>query len=265
MSNWSDFEIDCKNYLNNNFNKYARFELGGGSDSTSPDIKVTTLSGNVFYIEAKLCPAQCGQFVLLPDIESREFVYSKGNTSQINIFSRKIIEHMNKYFDQYKKAGTAGENIEFINSSETFYSWIIDNYKNNGVKFFITNNYTLIPIERFSEFFYVFAVYRVKRSGSSAVGKTNMNNIINHVKTHDQNYVINNPRANNTKLFVESTKPIHNKRFHLLGFEYMFSHRKNEYEIRKLSNTFNANVIFSIDLKPYKNGITHDDFIDALN
>lgn len=56
-------------------------------------------------------------------------------------------------------------------------------------------------------------------------------------------------RTDDSKLFVTSTRYIHNTRFIINGTEYMFSERGSEYEIRKLSNTFNANVIFSIDLK----------------
>ena len=51
------------------------------------------------------------------------------------------------------------------------------------------------------------------------------------------------------KLYVECNLPMHNKRFILDGTEYMFSLREDIYEIRKLSGTFNANVIFSLKLK----------------
>ena len=40
--------------------------------------------------------------------------------------------------------------------------------------------------------------------------------------------------------------------------------RDNYYEIRKLSNTFNANVIFSIELKSNDSGISIADFIFIL-
>lgn len=132
-----------------------------------------------------------------------------------------------------------------------------------GVLYFITNNYTILPIERFSEYFNVSAKYRVKRSGSSNVGKNNISNVLRFINSQD--YDIEDTRINGDKLFVVSTKSLHNKRFILRGYEYMFSLRDSEYEIRKLSNTFNANVIFSINLKSNKNGIGADEFIRALS
>lgn len=120
-----------------------------------------------------------------------------------------------------------------------------------------------MPIERFSEYFNVSAKYRVKRSGSSNVGKNNISNVLRFINSQD--YDIEDTRINGDKLFVVSTKSLHNKRFILRGYEYMFSLRDSEYEIRKLSNTFNANVIFSINLKSNKNGIGADEFIRALS
>ena len=34
MISWEAFELDCTNYLNNKFGKYATFIHQGGSDST---------------------------------------------------------------------------------------------------------------------------------------------------------------------------------------------------------------------------------------
>lgn len=262
MPSWEDFEKDCVKYLNRNFGRYADFIHEGGSDSTISDIEVNTISGSNFYIEAKLCPAQCGQFVLLPDIASSTFIYSQKNSTPINNSAKKIMDYMNQCFEDFKEAGTAGKEIIMVDGQEVFSEWITGYYKNKGTKYFITNNYILLPIEEFSDYFYVTADYRVKRSGSSNVGKGNIPNVINYINSYD--YVIDNIRADKSKLFVESTESLHNRRFILGGYEYMFSTRDSEYEIRRLSNTFNANAIFSIDLKPNKVGMSREEFIQAL-
>ena len=259
---WEDFEIDCTEYLNRKFGEYASFKHEGGSDSTVPDIKVKTKSGSTFYIDAKHSPAQCGQFVLLPDIASGTFNYSQQNSNRINAYAVKIMEHMNAQFDEFKEAGTAGKEIIMNNGSDIFTNWIIDTYRNKGTRYFITNNYTILPIERFSEYFYVTAKYRIKRSGSSDVGKSNISSVLSYIRSH--NYVIKSTREEGGKLFVASTQTLHNQRFILSGYEYMFSLRDSEYEIRKLSNTFNANVIFSINLKNTKKGIDSNEFTQAL-
>jgi len=65
-------------------------------------------------------------------------------------------------------------------------------------------------------------------------------------------------------LFVKADKDIHNLRFIFDGFEYMFSRRDNRYEVRRLSNTFNSNVIFSISLK-YRTDKYDKAFVSSLS
>lgn len=102
MADWMDFEIDCTDYLNDRFRSYAHFIHQGGADSTVPDILVETKHGNSFYMDAKHSPAQCGQFVLLPNLSSRTFEYSQKNVNHINIYAEKIIAHMNSQFDEFR-------------------------------------------------------------------------------------------------------------------------------------------------------------------
>ncbi len=262
MTNWIEFEMECTNYLNNRFGAYAHFIHQGGTDSTVPDILVKTKRGDSFYIDAKHSPAQCGQFVLLPDISSRTFEYSKQNANTINVYAKKIMEHMNKQFDEFREAGTAGKDIIMENASSIFSAWIVQTYKEKGAKFFITNNHTILPVERFREYFDVTAKYRIKRSGSGNVGKSRLTLVLNDIQSHD--YAITNSRMEGAKLFITSTKNLHNLRFILREYEYMFSQRGTEYEIRKLSNTYNANVIFSIKQINNNPGLSDDDFIDSL-
>lgn len=261
MKEWEIFEIDCCKYLNSTFGKYASFVHQGGADSTRPDILVETVSGDSFYIEAKASPAQCGQFVLLPDIETNTFVYSKANANRINSYAEEIMDYMNDYFDEFREAGTRGKNIEMPHKKKVFSSWIMQVYKSKGVRFFITNNYTIFPIEELPEYLEISATYRIKRSGSTSVGKSRITSI-NKIITND--YPVASTKAQGDKLFATSSKNLHNQRFVFDGYEYMFSDRDGVYEIRKLSNTYNANVIFSVELNTVKSGISKMDFINYL-
>lgn len=260
MAIWENFEIECTDYLKKAYGAYAKFTHKGGADSTVPDIYVETAHES-FYIDAKHSPAQCGQFVLLPDISTGTFEYSPQNVNHINAYAKKIMEHMNKSFDEFRDAGTSGKDIVMPEDQEVFAGWIMDIYKEKGVRFFITNNQTILPIERFKEYFEISAKYRIKRSGSSSVGKSRIPAVIEHI-TRDYN--VHNTRIDGDKLFVVSHARYQNERFILRGYEYMFSLRDHEYEIRKLSNTYNANVIFSIKLKNGKYGMSHEEFISAL-
>lgn len=82
MATWDNFEIEATRYLENKFGSFASFIHQGGADSTVPDIFVRLKSGKSFYIEAKHSPAQCGQFVLLPNIQTKSFIYSRKNANQ---------------------------------------------------------------------------------------------------------------------------------------------------------------------------------------
>ena len=116
-----------------------------------------------------------------------------------------------------------------------------------------------------NEYFDVSAKYRIKRSGSSSIGKTNIvayAKLLSNDKAH--NYNIRNVRIDGNKLFVSSDKNLHKLRFIHKYQEFMFSAKKGEYELRKLSNTYNANVIFSIRLKNNKSGISDSEFIEFL-
>ena len=262
MTTWEEFEIQCTDFLNQKFGKYAKFIHQGIADSTTPDILVKTKSNNSFYIEVKLSPAQCGQFVLLPNLETGTFEYSNLNNNPINVHSKKIINHMNNNFDAFRESGTSGKNIDMLNSSDIFSEWIIQSYKDKGVKFFITNDFTIFPIEHFKKYFNVTAKYRIKRSGSRNIGKNNINTVMKYILS--QNYNVINSRPVKDKLFITSNQELHNQKFILHGFEYMFSRRNLEYELRKLSNTYNANVIFSITLKKSTLSISEQNFINFL-
>lgn len=262
MAIWEDFELECTDYLNRRFGAYARFIHQGGSDSTVPDILVETKNGDSFYIDAKHSPAQCGQFVLLPDIETSTFEYSRQNANRINAYASMIMDYMNESFDEYREAGTAGMDIDMPNSEEIFSEWVIDTYSSKGARYFITNDFVLFPIERFRRYFEITAKYRIKRSGSSSVGRSRIDMVSDYIINHD--YYINGTRVDGDKLFVSSNRDLHNQRFILRAYEYMFSLRDREYEIRKLSNTYNANVIFSITRKGNEPGMSDSEFISDL-
>lgn len=262
MTNWEQFEMECADFLNSKYGQYAEFIHKGGSDSTVQDILVHTKTGTSFYIEVKHTPAQCGQFVLLPDINNREFEYSMQNANRINRYAEMIMQYMNEDFDAFREAGTAGRKINMSNSESVFSGWIKETYRDKGVKFFITNDFLLVPLDDIEDYFDFSATYRIKRSGSSAVGKSRISLVENHLRSMD--IVINDVQSDGKKLYVFSSEPLHKERFILEGYEYMISQRGNMYEIRKLSNTYNANVIFSISLKRNYPQNNMNSFLEAL-
>ena len=260
MSEWEDFEKACTSYLNEQFGKYAKFTHKGGSNSTVSDIFVETYNDS-FYIDAKLLPSQCGQFVLFPDTVKKSFQYSDNNANLIDEYAEKIIDNMNKNFDLFYNAGTAGKDVIMADGQEVFSKWIIKMYKAKNTRFFITNGY-IIPVDRMLEFFEISATYRIKRSGTSSVGKNKISLV--------RDYVINDcllkiSRTEEDKLFIVSPEKMNNKSFELFGSEYIFSLRDKEYEVRKRGKTNNANVIFSIKHKKNTKGLSKEEFIAYLS
>lgn len=262
MCNWSNFECNATKFLNDNYsNSKVYFEHEGGSNSNVSDIKVIVDGKITSYVESKMNLAQSGQFVLL--LEDSSFVFSPKNKSKLNDSSKFILDYINYNFDYFKNVGTNSLSIDL--SPETFNDWIINHYKNKGVKFIITttfdNQYLLFPIEDFGKYFTVTANFRRKKSGSANLPKSYDIIVENYFKDmlSKQNL--------NYKIFRDGSKCF----IHIDGFNsfskykfplnekstgYLSDKGLNLYEIKKLSNTNNPNVIFSIE---------YNGFIDTKN
>ncbi len=261
MSRWKQFEIDCTDYLNFRFGSYANFIHMGNSDSTTPDIFVATTTGNNFFIDAKLTPAQCGQFVLFPNTTTSTFEYSSGNDVPINKYASLIMNYMNRHFTYFCNAGTAGRDIEMPNGEVVFSNWVIETYRLKGARYFITNNFTIFPVECFRDYFEIKGKYRIKGSGSTDVGKKRASIIANYITN---NFPISAVHIDGKHLYANSSQNLDKQRFAFDSNTYMFSNRDSYYEIRKLSKTYHPNVIFSIKRKGNLPGITDFEFISAL-
>lgn len=240
MTNWKKFELECVDYLNQRYGEY--FEHLGFSDSTKSDIQYSR-GEKTFFIEVKMPSAQSGQFVLLPDRENRKFIFSPRNKSELDDNVQSIINHMNNHFDLYENVGTEGEEINL--SQELFSNWIINNYKKQGVKFFITKgkDFIVFPIKNYSEYFEISCIFRIKKSGSSNVPKKRQKEVLLELQRMNFDFKL----IDDFK--IKTHDEVDNLRFSVNDTDYMVKKfNENIYRIRKLSNTHNPNVIFSINL-----------------
>lgn len=268
---WGKFEKDCYQYIKDTFGEYAEFEDFGESDSTRPDILV--LDGRTeFFIEVKMKKSQAAQFVIFPDDDKRKYNYSQDNKYQPPEQSKalmRIIEEMNDNFDRYKHPEKGPITIN-PSLEKVFIQWIIDKYKHMGVRFVITNGYLIFPLYDFGDYFEVEGIYRIKKSGSGEPGKKLQSELppfimknFNVIKVWPETTTDKNKKY---KLFVSSEDKLDTKRFHYQNWEFMFSIRRGyEYEVRKLSNTSNPNVIFQLSLKKnHPGGLSKEQFIQYL-
>lgn len=260
---WKQFEMMCIAYLQKNYTqRYLVNFIGfGGSDSTKPDIKTLLPDGTSFYIEAKMQNAQSGQFVVLPGEDG--FYFSPKNTDHDNIYSQKIIDYMNRHWDVFKNPGTSGVDIPL--PQDLMSSWIKTHYKNKGAQFMMSSNdykaFTIAPIEKMDGYFKISAKYRIKKSGSSPPSRDNINEIKN---------LLNDPLAdisNDTGKYIINSDRIYDKQ-KISGavYSYQFNRIGKEtlFEIKRLSNTANPGVIFSLELTQKQQPEDLDAFIAAL-
>lgn len=256
MEAWKEFELDCNKYLNEKYGNH--FTHLGFSDSTVSDIKYEN-SEKIFYIEAKMPSAQSGQFVLLPDYENKKFLFSSRNKTEPNENTDFIINYMNQKFDMYSNYGTSGEKIDI--NQDVFGNWIINYYKQKGVEFFITKgeNFIIFPVEKYKDYFFISANYRIKKSGSTDVPLNRQQDVIKQLNLMNIQYELKD------EFKLVSTQDLDRFKFSVGDFDYMVRKiEKNLYRIRKLSNTRNPNVIFSIKLIKEQDEKDLDNFLKSL-
>ena len=264
-NNWETFEEDCVDFLNKNYSSNnLKFIHKGGSDSTTSDIAVTYKDTPMFYMESKSPNSQCGQFVLIPDKIKKVFIYSPKNKSQLNEFSQEIILEMEKDFEFY--ADSDNKNHPLPDNPKLYSKWIINYYKEKGVKFFITrdlNSFIIFPPEKLLQYFNVSATYRVKKSGSANPTIKDFSQIKFFLT---QKYPAATIEQINGKTQISNYSEGKQKYKIKDSVYYLSPIDDNNAYIKKLSNTFNSNVIFSINIKmDIDNKADMQEFLKIIN
>lgn len=262
VKKWESFEKHCCEYLHSNLSDILLVVPKGSADSSVSDIQVIDKKGSAVFIEVKSSEAQCGQFVVFADTENEKFYYSPNNKSPENQYTKQICQHMTDNYKIYQSAGTSGKRILFKDCEKIFTDWIIDYYKSKNTWFVITENNIIFPIEKFSDYFSITASYRTKRSGSSKLPKKDISIIMDYL---EQNKIATKYEIISGGVFISTNKNYNKYTFNVCGKEYILSEKPNcMYEIRKLSNTANRNVIFSISLKDNVQGMSIANFRSAI-
>lgn len=248
-----EFEVACSEYLRAKYSSYGlRFEALGGNDSTKPDIKVYRGDTLICSIEVKEPAAQCGQFVLFPDLVNKKFDYSSRNKpSYPSAASKAIISAMENDFDRYMTPSAK----ELGLSVDLYSDWIVDYYKGyKSVKYFMTREsvddgeYIMFPTEKVASYFTLSACYRKKKSGSRNPTPRDMMLLPDIFKRagYDQYQFIQNGRYTDVILENHSNRTFKIEDDITVQCRYL---ENNRYRLTCLGTTNNANVIFSINLR----------------
>lgn len=265
---WKDFEENAFEYLKNEYSNFSflKFKKHGGSNSNIPDIEILKNNKFLFYLECKLKESQIGQFVVLKDLKSSSFIFSSANKGN-ELRAQAIIKHMNDQFEYYsskKSVALRCSKNEMIDSVKSYLS-------SKKVKFLISSNhhsdFVKYPIritkaDNIEKHFDISGVYREKKSGSSNLPAKDLENFKNILGMKFSSFKIEQSKGKTYVSFGESAP----KSPYLKNSLYFLS-KKNElhFEVRKLSNTNNSNVIFKLEPKI---AIKTDDsklFIESLN
>ena len=152
---------------------------------------------------------------------------------------------MNENYDDFIEARKKGVSIKL--PVLVFYSWIKEHYKNKKTKYIMTKykeQYIIFPLERLEDYFKVEATYRIKKSGSSSLNKKSKEEFEYNLKKLGIVYEENNGNYNFLDSSIEDKQ-----KFSFGNNHYMLRDSNEGYKVRKLSNTANANVIFSLELR----------------
>ena len=224
---WTEFEPYCVDFLNQQYGTFCSFVLLGKSDSTAPDIAVYKNDSLLFNIEAKSGTAQSGQFVLFPDKEKKEFIYSNRNMTPIFQESKEIISYMNDNFDNYANLSTRGE--ELYIPKDLMYNWVKYYYKNiKKENYFISeynNDIIILPIEKLEQYFDISCKYRIKKSGSTDPSLKHKEEIEKILLKNNLNF--DDITFKGKKCFVDIKNGVKNK-YKLDGDKYNYQFAKEE-------------------------------------
>lgn len=244
MIRGEEFEKECYEYLKEKYQDFdVIFKRNGGMDSTKSDIEVFKNRKSQFFIEVKDAKAQSGQFVVLPDEETKTFSFSASNRSKENEMTKQIICFMNSRFSDFCNAGTKGILISLPSAISS--QWIVDYYQQKRVRYIISRNkertnYIIFPVEKMSVYFDIQAKYRVKKSGSRKPAQKDIPKIKDKILEEYPEAVFH---EEDKKLYV-SEITIGETKFLIGKYTYFLSEQsEHDYEVRKLSNT---NILLAI-------------------
>lgn len=258
---WEELENKCYEHLKRMYGYNNSIEPYGKSDSTKADIKIEPATSDEFFIEVKARDSQCCQFVLFPNENTESFDFSKRNKVPLSDNCKRIISYMDSLYKKYHKVGKKGIPVDV--DSSTLYGLVQDFYSVKKVKFFMTEGTDIIifPSDHFSDYFAIEAFYRRKTSGSAEPNESNNNpEIIQGLGEEDISGIIEYKSVGGkTRCFLHTDTYIHKRK--MICEEYTYQFKDNKYsktlstskkyvfEVRRLSNTSNPNVICQLSLK----------------
>ena len=267
-SRWREEEDDACEFLKQKFKAYfKRIKKVGGSNSTAPDIEVETMNDTVFNIEVKCARARGGQFALRDT--SISFEFSRRNKSVDGEAAKKIVAYINQNYDPFVETGKTGASLEGMpGAPDVFSDWIRERLEAYNVRFILArpdrNDFLIIPVDRFKKSFDVSARCRLKASGSQRLSIKAMNSLLNYLNNdllpHVKGGETMKAEITTEGLIIHKSGNLQFEYITLNGANYYLSDQGDRYVVKKVSDTANYTVVFSLNLKRNAKGWTEEEF-----
>jgi len=249
LQKWEVFQNEATEFLSNYFNTYCSME--GGFDATTSEITVRNTDKVLTTIEAKFCPAQAGQIILLSD--GSKFTFSTKSKNNSNSYTDEIIKYLNDNYELFSGNNSATIPITNISFS-TLYKWVKTVYSDKNVGWMIaskefcnltTDDTLLAPLDELEKYFDISITFRRKKTGNVHIPGKDLEDFQNEMDLVNPNYQIK--RTNNRYLLTLNEKVTNFN----IGTKYLLSmtNQDAQYYIKKKDMNTNPNVLIQLNLK----------------
>jgi hypothetical protein len=249
LQKWEVFQNEATNFLSDYFDIHCSME--GGFDATTSEITVRNTDQVLTTIEAKFCPAQAGQIILLND--GREFIFSEKSKNTSNTYTEEIINYLNDNYASFTGTSSATIPITTI-SFKTLFNWVKTVYKEKNVEWIIASkefcnlivdDTLLAPLDEIENYFDISITFRRKKTGNDHIPGKDLPDFQEEMDLVNSNYQIK--RTNNRYLMTLNEKVTNFN----IGTKYLLSmtNKDCQYYIKKKDMNTNPNLVFQLNLK----------------
>ena len=248
LQKWEVFQNEATEFLSDYFDIDCSME--GGFDSTTSEITARKEDKVLTTIEAKFCPAQAGQIVLLSD--GTKFTFSDKSKNSSNVYTQEIIKYLNSDYSSF--SGTNSATIPVNMSYSILFNWIKAIYSEKNIEWVIASNefcnftesdLLLVPLNEIENYFDISVVFRRKKSGNTHIPGKDLIAFQEDLDLVTHDYQI---KKTNNKYLLTLDSRISNFN---IGTKYLLSmtNKECQYYIKKKDINTNPNIVFKLNLK----------------
>ena len=249
LQKWEIFQDEATSFLNNYFD--INFAMEGGFDATTSEITARKEDQIITTIEAKFCPAQAGQIILLSD--GNQFTFSNKSKNTLNSYTQVIIEYLNSNYSSFAGANSSTIPITDISYS-TLFNWVKTIYSEKNVEWIIASekfnmltkdDLVFVPLNEIENYFDISIVFRRKKTGTVHIAGKDIVDFESELDLITKNYQIKKTRD---KYLLTLNERISNFN---IGTKYLLSmtNKECQYYIKKKDMNTNPNIMFKLNLK----------------